>query len=145
MSHRLARAGAALAVPLAIALSAAPAQAGVRSSATSGTSVQSAARGEPSCNITVPVTTYDLASVTTLVTVDALCKELIMGVTVKVDGDAVVHAPILVLPGRPVHAVLVVPGLLRLGTNVCVQIDGAETCAKTHLDPASTATASPTR
>lgn len=128
MKHRLIRAAAALAVPLAIAASAAPAQAGPH---TSGATVPSARSAAPSCTDVSVVAKLDLAAVVTSVIVDAVCHELIPGITVKFAGTSTMH----VIPRLYgiIHVPLAVDRHLDPGTVLCVEVGGAEACTTVQL------------
>lgn len=135
MSHWLSRSAAALVMSAAslIAISAAPAQASPHASEASIQSVRGAAEDVASCGITGSATVSHLLLITT-VDVKVVCHTTAMAaVTVKVGDIALARTDVLLVADVEAQVKLLVPGLLPLEAEVCVETDGDEACATVKL------------
>ncbi|MEY9997172.1 hypothetical protein ABIE67_009204 [Streptomyces sp. V4I8] len=134
MSHWLSRSAAALVMSAAslIAISAAPAQASPHASEASIQSVRGAAE-DVACGITGSATVSHLLLITT-VDVKVVCHTTAMAaVTVKVGDIALARTDVLLVADVEAQVKLLVPGLLPLEAEVCVETDGDEACATVKL------------
>ncbi|MGW1883077.1 hypothetical protein [Streptomyces sp. NPDC001970] len=130
MSNRLIRSMSAVVlstVPLSIALSAAPAQAVPHTPAAPARSAQSAALAQ--CSVTRVIATTRPISHSTTVVVDAVCDATgWANVTVKVEGVTRIMTHHFYLANVPRRFQENLPESIPVGSEVCVEVNGAQGC-----------------